>query len=415
MTAPQAGPAADETSIRYEGWPVVAVCFLVATFAWAAGFYGQGVYLAELQRLRGWPASLISTATTFYYLFSAILVVFVSEAIRVLGPRRLLICGLVSIAAGTALVGQITSPWQLYVVYTVIAFGWAGTSLAAINNTLGLWFDKRRGLAISLALNGASCGGVFGVPLLVGAIGRFGFPTTSIGAALLMVAVAVPAVLIWVGQPPVPKRALPPADACGAAPAAVLSVAQIRHAAFGSLPFWTITVPFSLILIAQVGFIVHQISFLDPVMGRERASIAVALMTAMAVAGRFVSGAVIDRIDQRKASAASAVSQALALLVMINTRNETALFAASAVFGFSVGNMITFPSLIVQREFGAASFGVLVSLVTAICQFTYAFGPGIIGLLRDFFGSYTIPFYACAALELIAAAIVLVRAKRWQA
>ncbi|CAN5408833.1 hypothetical protein BH10PSE10_BH10PSE10_03720 [soil metagenome] len=83
MNAPHAEPAAhekaiDETSIRYEGWPVVAVCFLIATFAWAGGFYGQGVYLAELQRQHGWPASLISTATTCYYLFSAVLVVFVS-------------------------------------------------------------------------------------------------------------------------------------------------------------------------------------------------------------------------------------------------------------------------------------------------------------------------------------------------
>ena len=116
-------------------------------------------------------------------------------------------------------------------------------------------------------------------------------------------------------------------------------------------------------------------------------------------------------MDQRKAAAVSAVSQALALIVMINTRNEAALFTASAVFGFSVGNMITLPSIIVQREFSAVAFGVLVSLVTAICQFTYAFGPGMIGLLRDAFGSYTVPFYACAALQLIAAAIVLVRAK----
>ena len=176
MNVPHAGPAAhekiiDETSIRYEGWPIVGVCFLVATFAWGAGFYGQGVYLAELQRMHGWPASLISTATTVYYLFSAVLVVFVSEAIRAMG-RRLLIGGILSIAVGTALVGQVTSPWQLYVAYVLIAFGWAGTSIAAINNTLGLWFDKRRGMAISLALNGASCGGVFGVPLLVGAIPR---------------------------------------------------------------------------------------------------------------------------------------------------------------------------------------------------------------------------------------------------
>ncbi len=414
MNAPHAEPAAhekaiDETSIRYEGWPIVAVCFLIATFAWAGGFYGQGVYLAELQRLHGWPASLISTATTCYYLFSSVLVVFVSEAIRALGPRRLLILGILLMASGTALVGQVTSPWQLYAVYALIAAGWAGTSLAAINNTLGLWFDTKRGMAISLALNGASCGGVLGVPLLVGAIGKFGFSATSIGAALVMIMLAVPAILIWVGRPP--KRALPPANAFGAAPPAVQTIAQIRRAAFGSLPFWSITVPFALLLMAQVGFIVHQISFLDPIMGRERASIAVALMTAMAVVGRVLFGTVVDRLDQRKAASVSAVSQAIALLVIINTRNEVALFAASALFGFSVGNMITLPSMIVQREFSAAAFGVLVSLVTAICQFTYAFGPGIVGLLRDVFGSYTVPFYVCIALELIAAVIVLVRAK----
>lgn len=411
MNVPHAGSTAhekiiDETSIRYEGWPIVGVCFLVATFAWGAGFYGQGVYLAELQRLHGWPASLISTATTVYYLFSAVLVVFVSEAIRTLGPRRLLIGGILAIAAGTALVGQVTSPWQLYVAYVLIAFGWAGTSIAAINNTLGLWFDKRRGMAISLALNGASCGGVFGVPLLVGAIGKFGFSATLIGAALVIVTLAVPAILFWVGQPPRRVAQFQCADA-----AATQSAAQIRKAAFGSLSFWTIAIPFALLLVAQVGFIVHQISFFDPIMGRERASIAVSLMTAMAVIGRVLFGFVVDRMDQRKAAAVSAVSQAVALIVMINTRNEVALFTASAVFGFSVGNVITLPTLIVQREFSAAAFGVLVSLVTAICQFTYAFGPGIVGLLRDAFGSYSVPFYACAAAELIAAAVVLVKSR----
>jgi len=403
MTAPRLELAVDETSFRYSGWRVVAVCFLVATFAWGAGFYGQGVYLAELQRLHGWPASQISTATTCYYLFSSILVAFVSEAIRVLGPRLLLMSGITCMAVGSALVGQVTSPWQLYAVYAVFAFGWAGTSVAAINNTLGMWFDKRRGMAISLALNGASCGGVIGVPLLVAAIGRYGFSSTMLIAALVIIVAAIPFIVLWVGHPP--KH---PSDA--SAPAST-SAAQIRSAAFHSLPFWTIVIPFALVLASQVAFIVHQISFFDPIMGRERASIAVSLMTAMAVIGRVGLGTVIDRLNQRKASAASFASQAVALLVMINTQNEYALFAASAVFGFSVGNAITLPSLIVQREFRAASFGVLVSLVTAICQFTYAFGPGLIGLLRDAFGSYTVPFYVCASFELIAALVVLIRGK----
>ena len=56
--------AVDETSIRYDGWRIVAGCFLVAIFGWGLGFYGQTVYVAELHRLHGWPTSLISSATT---------------------------------------------------------------------------------------------------------------------------------------------------------------------------------------------------------------------------------------------------------------------------------------------------------------------------------------------------------------
>jgi len=154
----------DETSVHYDGWRIVAVCFVVATFGWGFGFYGQGVYLAELHRLHGWPTSRISSATTFFYLLGAALVVFISEAVRHFGPRNCLLGGVVAMAAAAALVGQITAPWQLYAVDALLALGWAGTSLGIITNTLGLWFDRKRGMAISLALNGASFGGIVGVP-----------------------------------------------------------------------------------------------------------------------------------------------------------------------------------------------------------------------------------------------------------
>jgi cyanate permease len=85
--------------------------------------------------------------------------------------------------------------------------------------------------------------------------------------------------------------------------------------------------------------------------------------------------------------------------------------AACALFGFSVGNLITLPALIVQREFDPRSFGVLVSLLTAICQVAYAFGPGAIGLLRDLSGSYALPFHGCIGLELTAAALIMIRGR----
>ena len=333
------------------------------------------------------------------------MVAFVSDPIRAFGPRNCMLAGIVAMAAATALLGQITAPWQLFAVNALLAFGWAGTSLGMITNTLGLWFDKRRGMAISLALNGASFGGIAGVPLLVLAIGGLGFAAATAVAAVVMLLVLVPVVLVFVGRPP--QRALP----AGPQPVA-RSSAQIRRDAFADPAFLSVVIAFSLALFAQVGFIVHLIAYLDPLIGRERAAVAVSLLTAMAVVGRVLFSTVIDRLNQRLASAFCFATQALALAIIINTRNEAMIFIACAMFGFSVGNLITLPALIVQREFPATSFGVLVALITAVNQITYAFGPGIVGLLRDGFGGYALPFYACLALQLLAAAIILLRSRR---
>jgi predicted MFS family arabinose efflux permease len=395
--------AIDETSVRYDGWRIVIVCFLVATFGWAFGFYGQSVYLAELHRQHGWPASLISGATTFFYLFGALIVVFVSEAVKKFGPRHCLVAGVCATAVAAVSLGQVREPWQLYLANAALAFGWAGMSLAMITNTLGLWFNKKRGMAISLALNGASFGGIAGVPMLVVAIGHFGFSHAMIIAAGVMVVLVVPVVLIFVGRPPL---------LLGSAVASATdapSATQIRARALRHVGFLSVTTAFALVLFAQVGFIVHLIAFLDPVVGRASATTAIALLTAMAVVGRVLFSTVIDRLNQRLASALSFVSQAAALLILINFRNEHLLIAACAVFGFSVGNLITLPSLIVQREFASSVFGVLVSLQTAIAQITYAFGPGVVGVLRDLSGSYTLPFYGCIALELTAAVLIMIR------
>ncbi|MFN5667120.1 MFS transporter, partial [Bradyrhizobium sp.] len=282
------------------------------------------------------------------------------------------------------------------------------TSLGIITNTLGLWFDKKRGMAISLALNGASFGGIVGVPLLVAGIGAFGFSGAMIAAAGLLVVIMVPVILIFVGRPPAHLHAV--TSAAADAPSAT----QVRARALRDIRFLSVSIAFALVLFAQVGFIVHLIAYLDQVIGRERATVAMALLTAMAVVGRVSFSFVIDQLNQRLASALSFVSQAIALALIINVHNDVVQIAACALFGFSVGNLITLPALIVQREFDPRAFGVLVSLITAINQITYAFGPGVIGLLHDLSGSYTLPFYGCIGLELIAAVTIMTRGRSQQ-
>jgi cyanate permease len=157
---------------------------------------------------------------------------------------------------------------------------------------------------------------------------------------------------------------------------------------------------------AQVGFFVHQIAFLEPAIGRTQAGLTVALLTAMAIVGRLALGVSVLRLDLRRVTALSLLSQAAALLAMTQATNAAVLFVACAIFGLSAGNLVSLPALIIQREFEATSFGMLVGLSTAIGQFTYAFGPGLLGVVRDATGGYGAALALCIMLQLAAAGAV---------
>src|SRR3954468_10724463 len=348
----------DESSPRYVGWRVVVACFLMALACWGFGLYGHSVYLAELTRLYGWPPSLIAGASTATYLLNAVLVIFTSNALARFGARRFVLFGVASLAAAIVLLALAREPWQVYAAYLAMSFGWLGLGLVTIPTIVSHWFTQRRGLAISLALNGASFGGIVVAPALVALIAVAGFPHAMLIAAAVMVAILVPAVFLWV-----PPLAGTPA------PHPTMEPAWTRGDALRSLPFWTVSGPFALALIAQVAFIVHQIAFMEPIVGRAQAALSVSLMTSFAVIGRLTLGAVVDRLDPRLISSISMFSQAIALFVMTRTTDAAVLLTCCAAYGFSVGNIITLPALIVQREFPSPAFGMVLGLSTAIGTF----------------------------------------------
>jgi MFS family permease len=400
----------DESSLSYPGWRVVLACFLVALFIFGFGLYGHAVYLAELQRLHGWSTGLISNASTLSFLLGSLLAVFTSDLMARMGTRRFLLCGIFALAASTTLLAFAETPWQLYAAYILLACGWMGMGTVVIATIVSAWFDRRRGLAISIAFNGATFGGIIIAPALIVLIGAVGFTRAMLAMTAVMIVILVPVVIGLIGvsvpasesarrgQAAIPSQPLPPA----------LTRGQLVRD-FG---FWTITAPFSLALLAQVGFIVHQIALLEPAMGRSLAALAVAVTTTMAVIGRLCLGLVVDRLDPRAVTAGSLVTQAAALFAISQTAEPAILFAACAVYGFSIGNLITLPPLIIHREFEPAAFGTVLGLSTAICGVVSAFGPGLVGFVRGATGGYTAALMLCLTLQLVSAVIVLRRPRR---
>ncbi|MGE0420278.1 MAG: MFS transporter [Acetobacteraceae bacterium] len=387
-------------------WPVILACFCMAVFAWGFGFYGQSVYLAELRRLHGWSSANITSATTGMYLGGAILMPFIHGAMRRYDARAVLVGGTLLLGVGACGFARATAVWHLYAAAMAMAAGWAATTGTAIATVLSFWFDHRRGLAISLALNGASASGFIVAPALVNLSQAIGLRTAVPIAVVTGWCVLVPLLLFCISRQPSRLTAAVATDAAADPRPAFDQKADVLRDA----RFWSVAAPFALALAAQVGFIIHMVAFLIPTLGPAGTGFAVSLASLAAMLGRIALGLVIDRLHQRATSAISFASQAVGLALMLLWPGQPwAMYGGCLLFGASVGNVITLPAILIQREFAARSFGLLIGLSGATGQFTLALGPALFGVLRDLAGSYGPVLGLCIGLQLTAAALVLRR------
>ena len=389
----------------FYGWNVVAVALVMALCSWGLGFYGPSVYLAALQRLYGWSAAAIATPVTVYYLTGAALVSGFGAAIARFGPRRVVAVGTVTMATAVGALGAVHEPWHLYPVFVLMAVGWAALSGAAVNTLIAPWFVRRRGLAISIAFNGASLGGVIVAPALVALISEFGFHLAVVLAAAAMTLVMLP--LSTLLRPGPEALGLAPDGDRPGTTAETTPAVRGPGDALRTPRFWSVSGPFALALTAQVGLITHLVAYLAPHLGEYGAARAVSAATIAAIVGRVGTGLFIDRVNPRVVTSVTLAVQIAGVLCLTFDTSSRGLYIGAVLFGLGVGNLVTLPSLILQREWPRERFATLVSLVVAINQFTFAFGPGAIGVLRDSSGAYTVPLVACAGLQALAALWVL--------
>ena len=362
----------------FYGWTIVGATFVMALFAFGLGFYGLTVYLASLQRLHGWSASAVSAPVTMYYVAGALIVAWIGDAYDRFGPRVVVAVGSAAMAIGVTALGVVTAPWHLYPAFLVMAVGWGAMSGGAINIVVAPWFERRRGLAISLAFNGATLGGVVIAPALLLLIGAVGFARAVTTAAVVLLVVLLPIAGFVMRRGPEVMGLGPDGDAPSPQRWAAAVDRGRRGDAIRTWRFWSVSAPFALGLAAQVGVLTHLVSLLAPALGEGGAARAVALTTAAGVVGRLLTGVVVDRLNRRVVSAVTLVVQMTGVGLLAAATAPATLYAGCALFGLGVGNMTTLPGLILAVEWPRERFSALVGLV-AINQFTFAFRRMLVG------------------------------------
>jgi MFS family permease len=307
--------------------------------------------------------------------------------------------GLAYVAAGFS-----TTLWQFIAVHILIGLGTSAT-LAPLMAEASHWFERYRGLAVTIVASGNYVGGTLWPPLVNWGIQAAGWRTTYIAIGVFC-AVAMTIVLAAL-------RAQIGAESRRSHENAAPPRVDLR------LSTNTLTV---MLCIASISCCVamampqvHIVAYCgDLGYGVARGAEMLSLMMAFGVVSRIGSGFLADKIGGVRTLLIGSVAQGCALLFYLFFDGLTSLYIISAMFGLFQGGIVPSYAIIVRESMPASEAGTRVGLVILASVFGMSFGGWLSGVIFDASGSYAAAFLnglLWNALNIVIVVALLIRSR----
>lgn len=364
--------------------------------------YSFGIFLAALLEEFRWSRASLSGVFSIYAFMYATLGSVAGQLTDRFGPRVVISGGALLLGSALAGMSLVTSLWQPYVLYGLIAGFGMSAAYVPCNATVVRWFVARRGLAVGLAMSGASAG-TFVVPLLAQfVVSRAGWRAAYVifGAGVVLCILLVAPLM---RRDPEslglqPDGAARPRSVAASAAADAASWPLAR--AIRSGVFWALAATFGVSWIPVFIPLVHLVPFArDLGLSPMTAAWVVSSLGAGAIAGRLVMGSISDHIGRRTALRFALTIQALACVGFLATQGPLTLFAAAVLYGFGYAAVSTLFPALVGDYFGRAHAGAIVGALFAIAGSLGGVGPFVAGALYDATGGYGTTWVMCALLN----------------
>jgi len=401
----------------YYGWVVVAVSF-VANLAMAGIRSAPSVLIHPLEAEFGWSRTAIASAASLNLLIYGLAAPVGGWLIDRVGPRRVILCSLTTVAiavTGTVFVQEL---WQLILLWGVVLGIATGVTPSLGASIAARWFVSKRGLAIGILSNANAAGQVIFFPVLMAVIVASGWR----GALMVMAVTAVvliPAVLLWMRDNPadiglepygwekeniVPQRSA----AYGSREFQINSDSSITEV-FRTSTFWLLSGCFFICGFTANGLIgTHLIPHaIERGIPQVTSAVAVGIMGGASFIGTTFAGWLVDRVDPRKVLSAAYALRGLSLFVLPFVQAPLGLFVFAVMYGldwFATGPATT---AILANSFGPTRVGRLFGLVFVFHQIGGALAAVGGGWAHVQYGDYQYAFLTGGVMGLMAAGLAL--------
>ncbi|MCP4618426.1 MAG: MFS transporter [Bradyrhizobium sp.] len=379
-----------------QAWLRLVVAVLIASVG-AVGMWSVVVVMpvvqTEFAATRG-AVSLSATMIFFGFGLGGVIIGKVTDRVGIVPAMAVSIAFLV---ASYVLAGLSTALWQFIAASLLMGLG-ASATFAPLMAEASHWFERYRGLAVTIVASGNYVAGTFWPPLVNWGTQAYGWRTTHFVIAvvcgvLMTILVLVLRQIMGGSAAHDHSKAPPPRVDLNLSTntlTALLSIAAIACCVAMSMPQ------------------VHIVSYCgDLGYGPARGAEMLSLMMAFGIVSRISSGFIADRFGGMVTLMIGSIAQAVALFFYLFFTSLPSLYLISAMFGLFQGGIVPSYAIIVRETMPASEAATRVGIVIFASVVGMSFGGWISGVIFDWTGSYAAAFANGFAWNLLNVVIVL--------
>jgi len=380
-----------ETGSESYRWSIVFACALgLALGAPTFLIYSFGVFIIPLAEGLETGRAAISFALSIGMLGILIAAPLVGILSDRYGARRMVLIGVVAFALVLAGYSLVQTAMHLYLASLLMAFFGAGTGPVTYTRIVASWFNRRRGLALGIALIGIGVGGALAPVVSQALISAYGWRSAYMYLGLIVFIISFPPLFLLLRDrpPSTPKQA-------STDPAAV-EVPDTEEGipvkeALRKKEFWILAIGFLIVAMGNSGGLVHLAPLLTDA-GLTPASAAnyAGLMGIGVIFGRLLGGYLLDIFHAPYVAICFLLGPFIGYAYFQSGIDPAFAFVPVLLFGIGMGAEFDVIPFLVTRYFGLKNFGLIYGINISTFSIGTGAGPTIMGIGFDNYGNYKI-------------------------
>ena len=399
-------------------WVIVAILAAVHVIGESIGM-SAGVMVVPLNDPDGdfgWGMATIGLALMTFFLTGAVVAPITGWLGVRFGPRTLMLGNTVLLGGSLILIGNLTEPWQYFVLFGVLLAISNSICMVPLVATVSDWFRRRLGLAVGITLSAGAIGSALMAVLLGYLIDSIGWRNSfwlvgAVGGGGLLVLT-----LLFRNYPSdigVTPYGTTERDADR--PPMSKEMEMVRSSTFNQAirrtrAFWNLP------LIHGLGCAGHGIILIFAIpLAYERgaftslgsAALILAIINIFSVVSRFVSPMLAERFGGRPIMAVSLFVQGITVVVLFWASDAWAFYLFAAIFGVGFGAEMSAYLVVNRQYFGEGPIATCYGFQQSGALIGHAVATGLAGAILYVTGSYGTVLVLSIIFSLVGVGVIM--------